>query len=113
ETQLTGENELRQWAERLRAAAALAWAVWPDRTMDPATLAENFRDEAGHRRAVDPAFLRAIHGLPPDAPQADPAPVEVRAWRAATELHRSAPVTVEDLGIAPGPGPLLPVTGTP
>ena len=102
--QLTARRTLEDWAARLRHAADLAWAVWPDRATDAAELVRTFRDEAGHRRAVDEPFLRTIYGLPPAGRDADDAP-DVAAWRAAGLGWQ--------VEAAPPPGPLTPIADQP
>ena len=78
-----GTLELVQgWSARLGAAAAMAWRVWPDLETPAEELVRDFRDDAGHRRVVDPVFLRAVRGLPPPG-EAEEGAADVRAWGAA------------------------------
>lgn len=100
------QTELRRWSARLRAAAALAWQVWPDRSADPEALVRTFRDEAGHRRAVDEPFLRAIHGLSPAGAPAPEDP-DVALWRAAAAPAPAWQTALQALSPPPA-GPLTP-----
>lgn len=100
------QNELQRWADRLRAAAALAWQIWPDQTANPEELARTFRDEAGHRRAVDEPFLRAILGLAPTSAAGQDWQPDAALWHAAASRDRAA--AVEALSFQPPPGPLTP-----
>ncbi|MEZ6232609.1 MAG: hypothetical protein R3B68_00310 [Phycisphaerales bacterium] len=92
------ERRLAQLAER-RLAGSL-----PGDSAAAAVLADTFRDDLGHRRPEDGAFLRAHLGLPP--PDATPPSPEARLWAlAGTPDAADSPEPI--VGSARAEGPLL------
>lgn len=101
-------DQLTAWSQRLLAASGLddAWArgeTFPD---GPAGLVRSFRDEQGHRRAVDAPFLSAALGLAlAPSPSHPDHPPDVRLWR---RVHEPG-LGLAGLGSVLGRDPLGPV----
>ncbi len=95
-----------QWSDHLRALAASALAGTPlDPSADPTpdetdAFIATFRDELGHRRAVDRPILAHLLGTDPGPAPAN-ATLDARLWHA---IHAHEPVAGL---LAPAPGPLL------
>lgn len=95
-----------QWSEHARALAAPVLAGTPlDPKANPTpgeadTFITTFRDELGHRRAVDRPILAHLLGTDPGPAPAN-ATLDARLWHA---IHAHEPVAGL---LAPAPGPLL------
>ncbi|MCA9288202.1 MAG: hypothetical protein KDA05_06445 [Phycisphaerales bacterium] len=98
-------SSLADWERRLaRLAEGSIGASLAGSPADAAGLADAFRDDLGHRRPEDGAFLRAHLGLPP--PPTPTATPESRLWALAGTPDAAAPPDPL-IGPANAEGPLL------
>jgi hypothetical protein len=95
-----------QWSDHLRALARQALAGTPldgaSRSVDTdvGDFVDTFRDEHGHRRAVDRPLLCRLLGRDP-GPAPDGASIDVRIWHALAHPDQAS------VDHDPGPGPLI------